>query len=115
MRWSRAEADIDSRDVNEIERELATFGRDPDGGVIVVGSPSAAAYRKLIISLLPRYRLPNIYSARYYPADGGLASYGPTQSSCTSAPLSMWIASSKAPSRANFRSKRRPNMSWSSI
>jgi putative ABC transport system substrate-binding protein len=43
----------------------------------VVGSPSAAAYRKLIISLLTRYRLPNIYSARYYPADGGLASYGP--------------------------------------
>ena len=68
---------IDPRDVNEIERELATFGREPNGGVIVVGSPSAAAHRKLIISLLTRYRLPNIYSARYYPADGGLASYGP--------------------------------------
>jgi len=68
---------IDSRDVNEIERELATFGREPNGSVIVAGSPSAAAHRKLIISLLTRYRLPNIYSARYYPADGGLASYGP--------------------------------------
>jgi putative ABC transport system substrate-binding protein len=42
----------------------------------VAGSPSAAAHRKLIVSLLTRYRLPNIYSARYYPADGGLASYG---------------------------------------
>jgi putative tryptophan/tyrosine transport system substrate-binding protein len=68
---------IDSRDVNEIERELATFGREPNGGVIVAGSPSAAAHRKLIISLLTRYRLPNIYPVRYYPADGGLASYGP--------------------------------------
>jgi putative tryptophan/tyrosine transport system substrate-binding protein len=68
---------IDSRDVNEIERELATFGREPNGSVIVPGSPSAAAHRKSIISLLTRYRLPNIYSARYYPADGGLASYGP--------------------------------------
>jgi putative ABC transport system substrate-binding protein len=67
---------IDSRDVNEIERELATFGREPNGGVIVAGSPSAAAHRKLVISLLTRYRLPNIYPVRYYPADGGLASYG---------------------------------------
>jgi putative ABC transport system substrate-binding protein len=48
---------IDSRDVNEIERELATFGPEPNGGVIVAGSPSAAAHRKLIISLLTHYRL----------------------------------------------------------
>jgi putative tryptophan/tyrosine transport system substrate-binding protein len=68
---------IDSRDVNEIERELAIFGREPNGSVIVAGSSSALAHRKLIISLLTRYRLPNIYSVRYYPADGGLASYGP--------------------------------------
>ena len=68
---------IDSRDVNEIERELATFGRKPNGSVIVAASPSAAAHRKLIISLLRRHRLPEIYAFRYYPADGGLASYGP--------------------------------------
>ena len=68
---------IDSRDANEIELGLATFGREPNGGVIVTGTPSAAAHRKLIISLFTRYRLPNIYPLRYYPADGGLASYGP--------------------------------------
>jgi putative ABC transport system substrate-binding protein len=68
---------IDSRDANEIERGLATFGREPNGGVIITGSASALANRKLIISLLTRYRLPNIYPLRYYPADGGLASYGP--------------------------------------
>jgi putative tryptophan/tyrosine transport system substrate-binding protein len=68
---------IDSHDVNEIERELATFGREPNGGVIVAGTASTLAHRKLIISLLTRYRLPNIYPIRYYPADGGLASYGP--------------------------------------
>ena len=31
----------------------------------------------MVISLLRRYRLPDIYPFRYYPADGGLASYGP--------------------------------------
>jgi putative ABC transport system substrate-binding protein len=27
--------------------------------------------------LATRYRLPNVYAFRYYPASGGLASYGP--------------------------------------
>jgi putative ABC transport system substrate-binding protein len=31
----------------------------------------------LIISLFRRYRLPDIYAFRYYPAGGGLSSYGP--------------------------------------
>jgi putative tryptophan/tyrosine transport system substrate-binding protein len=68
---------IDSRDANEIERSLATFGREPNGGIIVTGSASAITHRKLIISLSIRYRLPNIYPFRYYTVDGGLASYGP--------------------------------------
>jgi putative ABC transport system substrate-binding protein len=68
---------IDAHDASEIERGLATFGREPNGGVIITGSASAFVNRKLIISLLTRYRLPNIYPFRYYPADGGLASYGP--------------------------------------
>jgi putative tryptophan/tyrosine transport system substrate-binding protein len=68
---------IDSRDPNEIDRGLATFRREPNGGVVVAGTASALMHRKLIISLLTRYRLPNIYPFRVYPADGGLASYGP--------------------------------------
>jgi putative ABC transport system substrate-binding protein len=68
---------IDPRDANEMERAIATFGREPNGGIITTAGPSAAANRKLIISLFRRYRLPDIYPFRYYPADGGLASYGP--------------------------------------
>ena len=48
----------------------------------MVASPSAVAHRKLIISLLTRYRLPNIYSARYYPADGGLAELNKRAAEC---------------------------------
>jgi putative ABC transport system substrate-binding protein len=33
--------------------------------------------RNLIIGLTLRHRLPNVYGFRYYPASGGLASYGP--------------------------------------
>src|SRR5262249_4427380 len=53
------------------------FAHSPNGGLIVTGSSSAVTHRELIISLATRYRLPNVYPFRYYPASGGLASYGP--------------------------------------
>jgi putative tryptophan/tyrosine transport system substrate-binding protein len=68
---------IDSRDPDELKRSIARFAREPNSGLIVTGSPSAVIRRHLIISLALQYRLPNVYSFRYYPTSGGLASYGP--------------------------------------
>jgi putative tryptophan/tyrosine transport system substrate-binding protein len=68
---------IDQHDPGEMERALAAFAREPNGGMIITASASAVAYRELIISLASRYRLPNVYPFRYYPMAGGLASYGP--------------------------------------
>jgi len=68
---------IDPREASEIERALASFAREPNGGVIVTASASAVTHRQTIVSLMTRYRLPNIYPFRYYAASGGLASYGP--------------------------------------
>ena len=70
-------APINMRDPGEIEHAITAFAREGNGGLIVTGSPLAATYRDLIISLATRYRLPNVYAFRYYPASGGLASYGP--------------------------------------
>jgi ABC-type uncharacterized transport system substrate-binding protein len=44
---------IDSRDAGEIERALAEFAQEPNGGVIVAASSSAVTHRQLIISLAP--------------------------------------------------------------
>jgi putative ABC transport system substrate-binding protein len=68
---------IDLRDASEIERALAAFAQEPNGGVIMTSSSSAVIHRQLIISLAMRHRLPNVYPFRYYVASGGLASYGP--------------------------------------
>ena len=68
---------IDPRDAGVIETAITAFARERNGGLIVTGSQPAVTHRNLIISLALKYRLPNIYSYRYYPADGGLASYGP--------------------------------------
>ena len=38
--------------------------------------PLIGVQRDFVISLANRHRLPNVYAFRYYPANGGLASYG---------------------------------------
>ena len=68
---------FDLRDASAIERALAAFSREPNGGVIITGSGGAIKYRELIVSLMTQYRLPNVYPFRYFTAIGGLASYGP--------------------------------------
>ena len=68
---------IDPRDPSEIERAIAAFAHEPNGGLIVTGSSAASNHRKLIFALAARHRLPVVYNARFYVSDGGLISYGP--------------------------------------
>jgi putative ABC transport system substrate-binding protein len=42
---------------------------------VLTGTP-AIIHRKLIVNLAIRHRLPAVYPARYFVADGGLISYG---------------------------------------
>jgi putative tryptophan/tyrosine transport system substrate-binding protein len=67
----------DVRDVGEIDRAITAFASERNGGLFVTASAQALIHRDLIISLATRHSLPNVYAFRYYPASGGLASYGP--------------------------------------
>ena len=67
---------IDERDPGEIERGLKEFARTANGGLVVTASVSQGLYRKLIISLAARHRLPAVHPFRYMVVDGGLISYG---------------------------------------
>ena len=70
---------IDARDAGEIERAIAAFADEPNGGLIpTVGV--GARYAELITALAIRYRLPSVYGLRHYTVRGGLASYGPDAS-----------------------------------
>jgi putative tryptophan/tyrosine transport system substrate-binding protein len=70
---------IDIHGGDEIERAIATFAGQPDGGLIVTPHPSTVANRGPIILLAARHRLPAVYPYRYFAAEGGLMSYGPDQ------------------------------------
>jgi putative ABC transport system substrate-binding protein len=70
---------VDVQDGGDIERAVAKFADQPDGGLIVVPVPSTVANRASIIILAARHRLPAIYPFRYFATEGGLMSYGADQ------------------------------------
>jgi putative ABC transport system substrate-binding protein len=70
---------INARDAGEIERLVAAFARAPNGGLIVTSGASMVRHRNLTITLAARYKLPAVYSERFYAVAGGLISYGPDQ------------------------------------
>jgi putative ABC transport system substrate-binding protein len=68
---------VNVRDAGEMERGIATFARQPNGGLVTLGSPVTLAHRDLIVTLAAHHRLPAIYTTRYFVTSGGLMSYGP--------------------------------------
>jgi len=60
---------INARDSSEIERGITTFARQANGGLIVTGG-SATIYRKLIITLAARHRLPAVYPDDMFVTEG---------------------------------------------
>jgi putative ABC transport system substrate-binding protein len=67
---------MDVHDAAEIERALQTFAREPNGGLIGVPAVTMALHHELLVRMTAQHRIPAIYPYRYFPAQGGLASYG---------------------------------------
>jgi ABC-type uncharacterized transport system substrate-binding protein len=63
-------------DASDVEQAVAAFASEPDGGLIVAPHAVTLGNRKLLIELAARYRLPAVYSDRYFAESGGLASFG---------------------------------------
>jgi ABC-type uncharacterized transport system substrate-binding protein len=70
---------IGTRDAAEVERGIAEFARDPNGGLIVTASGFGANHPQLIATLAARHNLPAVYPFRYYVTSGGLICYGPVE------------------------------------
>src|SRR5262249_50809213 len=72
-------APIDIHAGVEIERAIAAFASQPDGGLVVLPNPNTTANRSSVIILAARHRLPAIYPFRFFATEGGLMSYGVDQ------------------------------------
>jgi putative ABC transport system substrate-binding protein len=60
----------------QLERNIAAFAREPNGGLIALSNANAVNKRALIAKLAAQYRLPGVYGSRSIVEAGGLASYG---------------------------------------
>jgi putative tryptophan/tyrosine transport system substrate-binding protein len=68
---------IGAREASDVEQGVASFARQPNGGLIVTVGGIAIRYRDLITTLAARHQLPAVYPFRYFVTSGGLLSYGP--------------------------------------
>jgi putative tryptophan/tyrosine transport system substrate-binding protein len=68
---------VNMRSATEIERAVAAFAREPNGGLILTASALATIHRDLIVTLAARHKLPAVYNSRFFVTRGGLISYGP--------------------------------------
>jgi putative tryptophan/tyrosine transport system substrate-binding protein len=62
-------------DLAEIDRAIAAFAREPNGGLILPGDAATNRHRALIVELAAKHRLPAVYSNRQFVDAGGLLSY----------------------------------------
>ncbi|HEX3337682.1 MAG TPA: ABC transporter substrate-binding protein [Pseudolabrys sp.] len=60
----------------EIERAVADFAREPNGGLIATASAAGITRRRFFVSLAARHKLPAVYFNRDLVSSGGLISYG---------------------------------------
>jgi len=67
---------VEIHDSDEIEAAMADLGAVPDSGLIVMPDNFTTFYRKSIIPLAARLRIPTVYPYRYFVDEGGLLSYG---------------------------------------
>jgi putative ABC transport system substrate-binding protein len=65
------------REAGEIERDVGSFARPGNGGLIATRTSEAITQRDAIIKAASRHRLPAVYPLGFFVTAGGLISYGP--------------------------------------
>jgi len=63
----------------EIETAIIALGREPGGGLVVMGDAWTLVHRAPIISAAARHNVPAVYEQSEFVRDGGLLSYGVDQ------------------------------------
>jgi putative tryptophan/tyrosine transport system substrate-binding protein len=61
----------------EIETVITSLGREPGGGLVVMGDAFIVVHRAPAILLAARNHVPAVYQQSVFARDGGLLSYGP--------------------------------------
>jgi putative tryptophan/tyrosine transport system substrate-binding protein len=68
--------DVPVHNIGELENAIASFGQQPNTGLIVPPAAFTLTHSRLIVALAAKYRMPAIYAFNVIVAAGGLISYG---------------------------------------
>jgi putative ABC transport system substrate-binding protein len=68
---------LEVRNPDEIERAFEAAARGRAGALMAFDDPIIHSFRKRIVALAAKRRLPAMYGTREFADDGGLMSYGP--------------------------------------
>ena len=93
----------------DIGRVIEFFASLPNGGLVFPPDATTSAHRDLVVALAARYRLPAVYTWRYFVTAGGLMSYGIESWTSSGKQRPMSIAFCAAARPPSFRYRRRPN------
>jgi putative tryptophan/tyrosine transport system substrate-binding protein len=96
----------------DIELAISSLAREPGGGLIVLQDSFTISHRKQIIELTGLYRLPTIYTIRFFATDGGLLSYGVNYVDLPRNAASYVDRILKGENPADLPVQGRPNSSW---
>lgn len=64
------------RDFSKLEKDVAEFAHEANGVLVIVQGPFTTRYRKQIVGLSERHRLPSVYPLASFVEAGGLVSHG---------------------------------------
>jgi putative ABC transport system substrate-binding protein len=67
------------RNVADLDRSIADFGREPGGGLIIMADVFMGVHRERIAALAASHDLASVYPFRVFALAGGLVSYGVDQ------------------------------------
>jgi putative ABC transport system substrate-binding protein len=67
---------LSGRDGAEIASEIDRFAGQPDGGLIILPTPTNVIEREVVYALAIKHRLPAIYPFAFLARNGGLLAYG---------------------------------------
>jgi putative ABC transport system substrate-binding protein len=65
------------REPGDYDREMASFAREPGGGIVALSNPIFARTYERVHVLAAHHRLPAVYNYPFYARSGGLVAYGP--------------------------------------
>jgi putative ABC transport system substrate-binding protein len=69
---------VDVHGADELERAFSIIAGDNPDALLVFPSPMLYSYRRRIVELAAKHRLPSIGMDREFPEFGGFMSYGPS-------------------------------------